>query len=68
MKKCRQDRLSEKKPQLLLYLKVSKKCINEAMEVESWVHAMQEELDQFKRNQEWTLVETPKNCSIFGIK
>lgn len=38
------------------------------MEDESWVQAMQEELDHLERNQVWTLMERPKNCSVIGIK
>lgn len=44
------------------------KKINEIMEDESWAKAMQEEFDQFKRNQVWTFMEIPKNCSIIGTK
>jgi len=29
---------------------------------------MKEELDQFERNQVWTLIERPKNCSVIGTK
>jgi hypothetical protein len=32
-----------------------------------WVVAMQEELNNFKRNQVWSLVEIPKQ-NIIGIK
>ncbi|XP_015170705.1 uncharacterized mitochondrial protein AtMg00820-like [Solanum tuberosum] len=37
------------------------------MEDESWKQAMKE-LDQFERNQLWTLIERPKNCSVIRIK
>ena len=33
-----------------------------------WVLAMQEELNQFERNQVWKLVPNPKNRSVIGTK
>ncbi|KAK9180762.1 hypothetical protein WN944_023897 [Citrus x changshan-huyou] len=35
---------------------------------ESWIMAMQEELNQFERNNVWELVPKPKNQSIIGTK
>jgi hypothetical protein len=34
----------------------------------SWVNAMHEELDNFERNQVWTLVEPPHNISVIETK
>jgi hypothetical protein len=34
----------------------------------SWVNAMHEELENFERNQIWTLVETPRNVNVIGTK
>ena len=42
--------------------------IEEALKDEGWILAMQEELNQFKRNDVWTLVQKPKDKSIIGTK
>ena len=42
--------------------------IDEAINDESWVLAMQEELNQFERNKVWTLVDRPKHHPIIGTK
>jgi hypothetical protein len=34
----------------------------------SWVNAMHEELENFKRNQVLTLVEPPRNVNVIGTK
>jgi hypothetical protein len=34
----------------------------------SWVNAMHEELENFERNQVWTLVEPPKDVNVIGTK
>jgi hypothetical protein len=34
----------------------------------SWVNAMHEELENFERNQVWTLVEPPRDVNIIGTK
>ena len=44
------------------------KNFNEAELEESWVNAMQEELNQFERNNVWTLVPRPTNYPIIGTK
>jgi hypothetical protein len=41
--------------------------IEDALRGLDWVVAMQEELNNFKRNQVWSLVERPKQ-NIVGIK
>ncbi|GJV02497.1 zf-CCHC domain-containing protein [Tanacetum coccineum] len=44
------------------------KNVNKALGDESWVVAMQEELNQFIANDVWGLVPLPKNQSIIGTK
>jgi hypothetical protein len=34
----------------------------------SWVNAMHEELENFERNQVWTLVKPPRDVNVIGIK
>jgi hypothetical protein len=41
----------------------------EALEAPDWVEAMHEELNNFKRNRVWSLVEKPKDCrNVIGTK
>ena len=47
---------------------IEPKNIKEAESDPNWINAMQEELNQFKRNNVWTLVESPMDKSIIGIK
>ena len=42
--------------------------LEDALDDEAWVEAMQEELNQFVRNDVWELVPRPKNHSIIGTK
>ncbi|GJY75980.1 retrovirus-related pol polyprotein from transposon TNT 1-94 [Tanacetum coccineum] len=44
------------------------KNVNEALKDESWVVAMQEELNQFVSNDVWELVPFPINQSVIGTK
>ncbi|GKC78011.1 retrovirus-related pol polyprotein from transposon TNT 1-94, partial [Tanacetum coccineum] len=44
------------------------KNVNEALTDESWVIAMQKELNQFIANDVWELVPQPKNMTIIGTK
>ena len=44
------------------------KKVEEALQDADWITAMQEELNEFERNQVWTLVPRPKNRSIVGTK
>ncbi|GKC89952.1 retrovirus-related pol polyprotein from transposon TNT 1-94 [Tanacetum coccineum] len=44
------------------------KNVNEALGDESWIVAMQEELNQFVTNDVWELVPQPKNMTIIGTK
>ena len=47
---------------------IEPKNIKEAISYESWIIAIQEELNQFIRNDVWTLVPQPKNQTIIGTK
>ncbi|XP_042972981.1 uncharacterized protein LOC122304782, partial [Carya illinoinensis] len=47
---------------------IEPKNIDDALLDESWILAMQEELNQFERNDVWTLVPRPKNYTIIGTK
>ncbi|GJW20865.1 retrovirus-related pol polyprotein from transposon TNT 1-94 [Tanacetum coccineum] len=44
------------------------KNVNEALKDESWILAMQEELNQFIANDVWELVPHPKSTIIIGTK
>ncbi|GJW92921.1 hypothetical protein Tco_0172593 [Tanacetum coccineum] len=44
------------------------KNVNETLGDESWVVAMQKELNQFIANDVWDLVPLPKNQSVIGTK
>ncbi|GKC86616.1 retrovirus-related pol polyprotein from transposon TNT 1-94 [Tanacetum coccineum] len=47
---------------------VEPKNVKEAIKNESWTMDMQEELNQFKSNDVWSLVPPPKNQPIIGTK
>ncbi|GJY59915.1 retrovirus-related pol polyprotein from transposon TNT 1-94, partial [Tanacetum coccineum] len=47
---------------------IEPKNVNEALADESWIIAMQEELNQFIANDVWELVQQPKNLTIIGTK
>ncbi|GKA55945.1 retrovirus-related pol polyprotein from transposon TNT 1-94 [Tanacetum coccineum] len=47
---------------------IKPKNINEALKDESWVIAMQEELNQFISNDAWELVPNPMDMTIIGTK
>ena len=42
--------------------------VEDALQDESWVEAMHDELHQFQRNDVWTLVPKPKGVNIIGTK
>ncbi|KAK0570630.1 hypothetical protein LWI29_004098 [Acer saccharum] len=44
------------------------KKVDEALEDEFWVLAIHEELNQFERNEVWTLVPRPRNTNVIGTK
>jgi hypothetical protein len=47
-------------------LSIEPKKIDEALKDVDWVNAMYEELNNFKRNQVWELVERPKRHNVIG--
>ncbi|GJY27415.1 retrovirus-related pol polyprotein from transposon TNT 1-94 [Tanacetum coccineum] len=47
---------------------IEPKNVNEALKDESWIIAMQEELNQFIANDVWELVPHPKSMTIVGTK
>ncbi|GJY12179.1 retrovirus-related pol polyprotein from transposon TNT 1-94 [Tanacetum coccineum] len=47
---------------------IEPKNVKEAIQDESWTMAMQEELNQFKKNDVWSLVPLPDNQTIIGTK
>ncbi|GJV37204.1 retrovirus-related pol polyprotein from transposon TNT 1-94 [Tanacetum coccineum] len=47
---------------------IEPKNVNEALADESWMLAMQEELNQFITNDVWELVPQPRNMTIIGTK
>ena len=50
------------------YVKGEPKKIEDALKDADWVTAMQEELNEFERNEVWKLVPRPKNRSVVGTK
>jgi hypothetical protein len=44
------------------------KDIGHALSDHNWVNSMHEELENFKRNQVWELVDTPPGCKPIGTK
>ncbi|GJT31863.1 retrovirus-related pol polyprotein from transposon TNT 1-94 [Tanacetum coccineum] len=47
---------------------IEPKNVNEALTDDSWIVAMQEELNQFIANDVWELVPQPRNMTIIGTK
>ncbi|GJV21653.1 retrovirus-related pol polyprotein from transposon TNT 1-94 [Tanacetum coccineum] len=47
---------------------IEPKNVNEALTDDSWIVAMQEELNQFIANDVWELVPQPRNMAIIGTK
>ncbi|GJW31514.1 retrovirus-related pol polyprotein from transposon TNT 1-94 [Tanacetum coccineum] len=47
---------------------IEPKNVNEALTDDSWIVAMQEELNQFTANDVWELVSQPRNMTIIGTK
>jgi hypothetical protein len=48
--------------------KFEPKKVDEALQDESWIATMHDELHQFTRNDVWTLVPRPPNHNIIGTK
>ena len=42
--------------------------VDEALEDQDWVMAMQEELNNFTRNEVWVLEERPQDKNVIGTK
>jgi len=47
---------------------IEPKNVAEASQDESWIKAMDEELNQIEKNQTWELVPRPKNKNVIGTK
>jgi hypothetical protein len=47
---------------------IEPKNITEALKDENWINAMHDELNQFERNDVWTLVPRPDNVNVIGTK
>jgi hypothetical protein len=47
---------------------IEPKKIDEALKDVDWVNAMHEELNNFKRNQVWELVQRTKGHNVIGTK
>jgi len=58
----------KKKDNIALISQIEPKKVDEALKDSSRVQDMQEELDQFDKNQVWTLVPKLTNASIIGTK
>ena len=53
---------------VLFVSSIEPKKIDEALKDVDWVNAMHEELNNFKRNQVWELVERPMDHNVIGTK
>ena len=42
--------------------------MKDALDNKSWIEAMNEEIEQIKRNNTWTLVPRPKDKNVIGTK
>jgi len=47
---------------------VEPKSVSEALENSNWINVMHEELNQFARNEVWTLVPRSKEMNVIGTK
>ncbi|KAK9930160.1 hypothetical protein M0R45_027212 [Rubus argutus] len=47
---------------------VEPKNVKEALLDDDWINAMQDELNQFTRNDVWYLVSRPNKCNVIGTK
>jgi hypothetical protein len=59
---------SPEQTHLALLSTIEPNCFEEANKDESWNKAMDEELDQIKKNDTWGLVPRPKNKNVIGTK
>ena len=53
---------------LALISKIQPESVDEALQDQSWIDAMQEELDQFEKSRVWTLVPLPKGHFVIGTR
>lgn len=44
------------------------RSVKDALENESWIEAMNEEIEQIEKNKTWTLVPRPKDKNVIGTK
>ena len=47
---------------------IKPKSVEEALQDLDWINVMHEELNNFTRNEVWTLEERPKGARVIGIK
>ena len=47
---------------------IEPKNVKEALTDKCWINAVQEEFEQFVRNEVWTLVPRPKDSNVIGTK
>jgi len=53
---------------MALVSQVEPKSVGEALEDSNWINSMHEELNQFARNEVWTLVPRSKEMNVIGTK
>ena len=53
---------------LALILEIQQESIDKALQDQSWIDAMQEELNQFENSKVWTLAPLLKGQSVIGIR
>ena len=70
--RCTRDKQKVNYHELIRYVcytyQTELKNVKEALLDEYWVGAIQEELEQFVRNDVWTLVPRPKDSNVIGTK
>ena len=42
--------------------------VKDSLENESWIEAMNEEIEQIEKNKTWTLVPRPKDKNVIGLQ
>ena len=53
---------------MALISEIQPECVDEALQDQSWVEVMEEELNQFEKSKVWTLVPLPKGHFVIGIR
>nr|XP_009795078.1 PREDICTED: uncharacterized protein LOC104241824 [Nicotiana sylvestris] len=61
-------RALKKKANVALISQIEPNKIEETLKDSNWMQAMQEELDQFDKNQIWKLIHKPESVSVIGTK